>query len=482
MIAGHDVTRQAALRGAMLIAVLASETTVFGWEARLPRAGRASEVASSPDGGVFAVVPGTGRPVDLTVGVAKLSSRGRELWRRSLSVRAAEHHDNVYALVTTEGGDVLAAGGVGRGRAVEFSVARLAGRTGRPRWSRIVRGSPRAGSIHEGLSLALDPAGDVIAGGEIEGVPKGPYQWTSDLAVVKLAGDSGVERWRYVLDGTRHDDDWAEFVAVDARGDVIVAGTVTDHDLLSADHTPNGSILKLAGRDGRLLWRTPVTTFLDLSAMALDATGAVVVTGTYDVGDGGRFGVLQLDGASGAPRWTATIGEPGSWASALAVTVTPSGDVAAVGFSGGAPNSALAVATFDGATGAERWRRLVTGSDGFGVGSGIAVGPSGNIVVGGRLRNAVSCYDITIMELAATTGDVIATHTFDGTTTATLCDIPEGEACKQQRCPFTGHGIDQDTLTDLTVDGGGRIDATGVLSDGRRGRFRGFVTQLAPAP
>src|SRR5262249_32720442 len=48
----------------------------------------------------------------------------------------------------------------------------------------------------------------------------------ADWTVVRLAGDTGVERWRHVVDGAAHGSDLAEAVALDASGDLLVAGTL----------------------------------------------------------------------------------------------------------------------------------------------------------------------------------------------------------------------------------------------------------------
>jgi outer membrane protein assembly factor BamB len=220
-------------------------------------------------------------------------------------------------------------------------------------------------------------------------------------------------------------------------------------------------------------------------SLALDPTGAVLATGTYTAGTSpADFGVLKLDGASGALAWTAAIdGSERTWESAFGVVALPSGDVAAVGFTGDLDAKAsFTVAAFNGATGAERWRRLLEGTDGYGVGASIAVGPGGQVVVGGRLRNAGSCYDAAVLELAAATGATVAERTFDGTATATACDAPPDQEPCRFRCPFTGVGIDQDSLDSLAIDPQGRVVLAGRLDDGRRGRSHGFVAQLAAAP
>jgi hypothetical protein len=139
----------------------------------------------------------------------------------------------------------------------------------------------------------------------------------------------------------------------------------------------------------------------------------------------------------------------------------------------------LTVVAFDGPTGIERWHRFIDGTDSYGVGVAVAVTEKGNVVAGGRLRNTGSCYDIVVLELHGTTGATVSERTYDGTATATACDSPGGEPCKF-RCPFTAVGIDQDTLTGLTIDALGRVVFVGWQNDGRRGLHHALVGQILP--
>ena len=244
------------------------------------------------------------------------------------------------------------------------------------------------------------------------------------------------------------------------------------------------TILKLAGSDGHLIWRREVSELADLRGMRLAADGAVLAAGTFvPPGGGNDFGVVKVDGRTGTTRWAASIGQSDrAWEAAFDVTALPSGDVAAVGFTGDLDAAAsFTVAAFDGTTGAERWHRFIDGSDGHGEGATIGVTARGNVVAGGRLRNAGSCYDVAVVELDGRTGTTVSERTLDGTATATKCDLPQDVEPCRGRCPFTRAGIDQDTLTALAIDPFGRVVFTGWLNDGRRGRETGFVMQV-PEP
>jgi hypothetical protein len=63
----------------------------------------------------------------------------------------------------------------------------------------------------------------------------------------------------------------------------------------------------------------------------------------------------------------------------------------------------LTIVALDVQTGAERWRRLLQGSDGYGFGRALVIDRGANLVVGGQLRNRGTCYDIAVTRLSAAT-------------------------------------------------------------------------------
>jgi len=69
--------------------------------------------------------------------------------------------------------------------------------------------------------------------------------------VARLAAATGAEAWRTAIDGPTGDDDEARDVAVNAAGDVVVAGR-------SRGNNFDGIVVKLAGATGQEIWRTAV--------------------------------------------------------------------------------------------------------------------------------------------------------------------------------------------------------------------------------
>jgi outer membrane protein assembly factor BamB len=336
------------------------------------------------------------------------------------------------------------------------------------------------GSVEAARAVALDAAGDVIAVGGIEGTTTAPFRSTSDLAVVKFDGQTGRERWRFLLNGTADDGDGANGVAVDAIGDVIVVGGVREGEWPSA--YPVGVALKLAGGDGRLLWRRDETA-LTLSAVAVDGQGDVVVASGTNPFAEGSFDVIKLAGTTGERVWVGALSRGADDAHYLPqLRVLPSGDLVAAGsrFTYASKAYSWIAARLDGATGAERWRRLLSGSEGWSWGSALAITKNGDIVAGGTMRNVRSCYDATVVRLDAASGDVLHQRAIDGTAMATDCERPE---CGGSRIPCgpSRKGIDQDRLNALAIHESGRIAIAGVICNGPRGRERGFVAAFSNA-
>jgi hypothetical protein len=402
------------------------------------------------------------------VAIVNLAAEGgAERWRRRLRGAGSERSDFVYALQVTATGDVVAGGSIESRGYATFFVTRLSRRDGRPRWRRIVHGLQRR-SEESVSALALDRVGDIIAVGGLEGGTTNPFRDTGDFAVVKLAQDSGVERWRFTFDGSAGDFDYATGVAVDAAGDVIAAGV------------SNGvvTVIKLAGSDGQLRWHRDIDAARNTYSVTVDGNGDALVAVDTIEDNGNDFGVFKLAGNTGDVLWSAReSGSDGHYQEAFQVSTLPSGDVVAVGFTTDARNaSSLTTVVLDNATGAERWHRLLQGNDGDGFGRALAVSPQGDVFVGGEVRNRGTCYDIVVAKLAASTGDLLALNTLDGRSTASQCDCPED--ADPRSCGPDRAGIDRDHLTALVIDHDGQAVMAGALSEGPRGQQHGVVAAL----
>jgi hypothetical protein len=185
-----------------------------------------------------------------------------------------------------------------------FTVAKFAGSSGAPLWRKVVKGMKAlkavANSDDEAFAIAVDAAGDVVAGGMTQNAVSG-----HDFTVVKLAGTTGAELWSQVIGGTLNgSDDQVRAVAADRNGDVVAAGftqnTGTDYDF---------TVVKLAGAGGTLLWKRAIhgtavpsaDKFENALAVAVDTAGNIVAAGTtQNIGTFYDFTVVKLNGTDGS--------------------------------------------------------------------------------------------------------------------------------------------------------------------------------------
>jgi outer membrane protein assembly factor BamB len=472
---------QAAL--AALAVVLFVPATSSAWRVIPAGATQAGLIAIDARRDVFAAISLRPSRQSITTAVVKLArTDGGEIWRRPFHGRGDERSDEILDLQVAPNGDVVAAGNLVDNGHSSFFVGRLIGSDGRVRWRRLIHGRrhPSVAETESARAIVVDAAGDVIAVGAIEGTTTAQYHSTNDLVVVKLDGRTGEERWRFLLNGTADDYDSAGAVAVDGMGDVIAIGGVSEGQWPS--ERPVTVVLKLARDDGRLLWRRDGSEPV-FSDVVIDGQGDVMISSGSNPFVPGSFDVIKLAGTTGERLWAGAVTREDDDAYYFwQLGVLPSGDVAVTGnsYSYADQNNSWITARLDGKTGAERWRQVLRGSDGYGAGGRLAIAKSGDIVVGGVMRNVRSCYDVVAARLEAETGAVFDLRTIDGTATATECERPD---CGASRIPCgpTRKGIDQDNLWALAIDGNDRFAVAGVICNGPRGRERGFVAALPTA-
>jgi outer membrane protein assembly factor BamB len=277
--------------------------------------------------------------------IAKLAgATGAEIWRTAL---VEPYNNGPYALVIDPSGDVVTIGYLhARYPDVDPAVIKFSGSTGAELWRFVTTDEIGAGWSW----IAIDSAGDVVVSGFISHAP----------IVMKLSGTDGTTIWTHpFVPGTG-----VGGIAIDAGGDILGPGATAD----GANVHP--IVLKLAGADGHQVWRTDLDDSTPnerlAQTFALTAGGDIVVAGALNGAADKDFTVIRFAGDTGAETWRFTAdGTSHHYDEAVTVAVDGAGDVFAVGGIGnvggmvGCCNSApLTVVKLDGATGAERWRRL----------------------------------------------------------------------------------------------------------------------------
>lgn len=356
--------------------------------------------------------------------VAKFDGEnGTELWRAVID-GGAGGTDSAQGLVVDPGGNVVAAGfleGGGTGR--DFLVVKLDGTNGEELWRIVLDGT--ASGVDVATAVAADTAGNIVAAGAVENRLSG-----FDILVIKLAGGSGAELWRQEINGTFEGSiDEAFSVEVDAAGDVVVAGFSDGLSLGEAAVAPNFTVIKLSGASGAEVWRSVIDGSRMQStdfavALTIDTNGDVVAAGsTENEGTRQDFTVVKLARESGAEIWRRLIGGPdGSSERAHAVAVDRHDDVVATGLTVGHNGPDLTVIKFSGGDGGTVWRRDVNGTRSDGLdpadsGNWVELDSDGNVIVVGSTENAASGDDFTVVKLRGIDG-----RDFAGTTCTGDCD------------------------------------------------------------
>jgi hypothetical protein len=194
-------------------------------------------------------------------------------WAWQIDINGTANRAEQARAVAVDGaGDVVAAGLTANSATeVDWFVIKLAGATGTERWRAVVAGT--AGGDDRAAAVAVDGAGDVVAAGSTFNADTG-----LDFTVVKWSGGSGAEQWRAVINGPINGEDQAQAVALDGAGDVVAAG-FTGNSGTGADFTA----VKLSGPSGAEQWRALVDGAGEgadqANAVAVDAAGDVVAAG-----------------------------------------------------------------------------------------------------------------------------------------------------------------------------------------------------------
>lgn len=207
--------------------------------------------------------------------VIKLArATGAELWRTEIDGGGggADHLEQFEAFAVATDGDLVFTAGLVGVTGADLGIVRLAGATGNERWRYL------ANFGAYGIAVTIDQSGDIVATGG------GP---TGGGGVVKVDA-SGNELWQYVWGAS---GDYGVCLTTDGAGDVLIGGV----DGMFA-------VLKLDGGDGSLLW-----TYRTLGSfpwdLGVDPAGDIVAAGGLSGSGEGQFGVVHIAGANGAETW-----------------------------------------------------------------------------------------------------------------------------------------------------------------------------------
>jgi hypothetical protein len=149
-------------------------------------------------------------------------------------------------------------------------------------WRKVFTGTRINGQLNQIFSLAVDSAGNVIAGGRLENEETGP-----DVFLVKLSGSTGSEIWGQEVIGSSqsaHLTDCIFSVAIDQSDDVAAVGILDKLNPQNQKIESNFVAIKFVGDTGGVAWQHyfgPLASANSSESMGLssDPEGNLMVAG-----------------------------------------------------------------------------------------------------------------------------------------------------------------------------------------------------------
>jgi uncharacterized delta-60 repeat protein len=285
-------------------------------------------------------------------------------------------------------------------------------------------------------ALAVDAHGNVYVTGRSEGNGTG-----SDYATIKYNA-SGVQQWVARYNGPGNNFDAANAIAVDASGNVYVAGQSTGNgtgasDYATIKYNASGVEQWVARHDGPVHGRDVAL------ALAVDASGNVYVTGGHAVfldeedGDRTDYATIKYN-ASGVEQWVATFGHS-AFDFARSLAVDDKGSVYITGSGGTDADDADFITIKYNGTGVQQWAAIYNGpGDGTDDARDLAVDEDGNVFVTGQSASLPSDQNAAYATIKYTSGGV-----------------------QQWVARYNGPGNLTDGASALAVDDEGRVFVTG---------------------
>jgi uncharacterized delta-60 repeat protein len=282
--------------------------------------------------------------------------------------------------------------------------------------------------------LVVDNSGNVYVTGSSYG--DGTY---NDYATVKY-DSNGTQLWVKRYNGPDNGDDGASDIAIDLSGNVYVTGYSygdgTGTDYATIKYNANGDQLWVKRYNG-------ISNSDDsASALAVDGTGNVYVTGSSVGGAAGTDYATVKYGADGNQLWAARYNGPGnSDEEAYDLAIDGAGNVYVTGISINEDTSADYVTVKYDTNGNRLWVATYNGTENSDdTVSALKVDSSGNVYVTGTSYGGTTNYDYATVKYGTGGNQIWAVR-------------------------YNGPGNDDDGAQDLAVDNGGNVYVTGYSYD-----------------
>ncbi len=340
---------------------------------------------------------------DLDIITLLYSSEGKQLWKQTFNGTANED-DNGKSIAMDAVGNVYVAGYASQKGQGEDMVVIKYDKSGNMLWSLNLNGT--ADSSDQVAAMALDNAGNIVVTGYTSNKSTG-----TDIATMKI-DPNGNKLWSKEYNGTDNGNDAARALAIDSAGNIYVTGyavnTDSNYDITTIKYSPKGEQLWVATYNGK------GDDYDEANAIALDAEGNVYVAGFTDISEKRNDLILIKYNPSGEALFTKTYSGKGNDDEARAITISGK-NVILTGHSANKSVDYDILTICYSTSGTQQWVQTYNGtlsSDDEGI--AITADQNGNAYITGYTNNIQDSEDIITLKYNST-GIQQWAKTFNGT-------------------------------------------------------------------
>jgi uncharacterized delta-60 repeat protein len=343
----------------------------------------ASAVAVDANGNVVVTGISTGTNGGWDFATIQYSGAGVPLWTNHYD-GPESYEDSPHAVAVDGSGNVFVTGqSFSAGSSWDFATIKYSS-AGVPLWTNRFSGPPSSPDVP--VAMVTDANGNVFVTG---------YSYLGggggDYVTIKYS-EAGAALWTRYYNGTGDGTDAASAIALDASGNVFVTGASGGGIGALADF----ATIKYSN-DGVALWTNrfngPGNSDDEPQAIAIDASGNVFVTG-FQTGSGSFFDFATIKYSNaGVPLWTNRYaGLVTGTDVANAVAVDTNGNVFVTGYSGNGFSTDYATIKYSSA-GVPLWTNRYNGpANNSDLAKAVTVNTSGNVFVTGYSRTSSNTY------------------------------------------------------------------------------------------
>lgn len=321
----------------------------------------------------------------------KYDTNGQQKWTRRYRRPGTSYAARATDIAVDKAGNVYVTGHERLDRNADLNYLTIKyNKRGKRMWVRRLRGAAYRNNTAN--AIVVDGSGNVYVTGEA---------WKSNAhsdAVTVKYDTFGVRKWVRRYNGSANGRDYANGIALDSKGNILVTGYATvehglkgtDPDYFTIKYAPNGK------RKWLRLYNGPVAATDFARAVAVDSNDNVLVTGQSSSKNGADYLTIKYN-SRGDRKWLRRYNGKGNLLDAAkAVAVDGRGNVYVTGESTGSSASGVDYATIKyTGTGKRQWVKRYDGPvNGIDRANAIAVDAAGAVHVTGDSFGKANTFDM----------------------------------------------------------------------------------------